>query len=175
MHRQRYPDRAAEIETRRARLPEGIGPTSVVRERLTRTSQDRLANVPELQPILTYRGDALCQPNAWRGTGPRPTMKGRRYFHRSAGALGCHTRIRAGFPRELHRHDVCFPPSVVCDRLITNGSRSAILTYRAWRANDGEGQVSPPHPTMKGRRYFHRSAGACPPRSPSSRCVFPHL
>ena len=24
---------------------------------------------------------------------------------RSAGALGCHTRIRAGFPRELHRQE----------------------------------------------------------------------
>ena len=34
----------------------------------------------------------------WRGTGPRPTMKCR--FSRSAGALGCHTRIRAGFPRD---------------------------------------------------------------------------
>ena len=61
-------------------------------------------------------------------------------FFRSAGPLGCHTRIRAGFPRDgsrpvffivargpvprdLHRHDVFFP-SVVCDRLITNRSGS---------------------------------------------------
>ena len=25
------------------------------------------------------------------------------FFHRSAGALGCHTRIRAGFPRDVER------------------------------------------------------------------------
>ena len=31
------------------------------------------------------------------------------FFHRSAGGLGCHTRIRAGFTRDIHRHDVCFP------------------------------------------------------------------
>ena len=31
--------------------------------------------------------------------GPRPTMK-ETVFYRSAGALGCHTRIRAGFPRD---------------------------------------------------------------------------
>ena len=50
---------------------------------------------------------------AWRGTGPRPTVKGAVLDtgargpvprdlsnHRSAGALGCHTRIRAGFHRD---------------------------------------------------------------------------
>ena len=41
---------------------------------------------------------------------PSPYVKGRRFFtaatvketvfYRSAGALGCHTRIRAGFPRD---------------------------------------------------------------------------
>ena len=25
------------------------------------------------------------------------------FFYRSAGALGCHTRIRAGFPRDVER------------------------------------------------------------------------
>ena len=30
-------------------------------------------------------------------------MKGKRFFHRSAGALGCHTRIRAGFHRDVKR------------------------------------------------------------------------
>ena len=29
---------------------------------------------------------------------------------RSAGALGCHTRIRAGFPRELHRQIMFLGP-----------------------------------------------------------------
>ena len=31
--------------------------------------------MPELQTILTYRSDAVFQPNAWRGTGPRATVK----------------------------------------------------------------------------------------------------
>ena len=31
---------------------------------------------------------------------PSPYGKGSRSGYRSAGALGCHTRIRAGFPRE---------------------------------------------------------------------------
>ena len=57
---------------------------------------------------------------------------------RSAGALGCHTRIRAGFPRECWiarartmARDRPSPYgergvfSVVCDRLITNGQDSA--------------------------------------------------
>ena len=36
---------------------------------------------------------------ARRGTGPRPTVNGT-FFHRSAGALACHTRRREGFPRD---------------------------------------------------------------------------
>ena len=36
---------------------------------------------------------------------------------------------------------MCVSPSVVCDRLITTGQDQAILTYRAWRASDGEGQA----------------------------------
>ena len=30
--------------------------------------------------------------------------EGEAFFHRSAGALGCHTRIRAGFPRDVERY-----------------------------------------------------------------------
>ena len=44
--------------------------------------------------------------------------------YRSAGALACHTRIRAGFPRDARMHQNTISPkspSVVCDRLITNG------------------------------------------------------
>ena len=52
-----------------------------------------------------------------------------RAFHRSAGALGCHPRMRAGFPR-----DRC----MARDRPSPYGNKS---------------------------RFFHRSAGACPPRS----------
>ena len=41
--------------------------------------------------------------------------EGAAFFRRSAGALGgFHTRIRAGFPRELHRHDVCFAHCSLC-------------------------------------------------------------
>ena len=47
---------------------------------------------------------------------------------------------RGPVPRELHRHDVCFP-SVVRDRPIPNGSRSGDLDLQAWRENDGEGQA----------------------------------
>ena len=54
--------------------------------------------MPELQTILNYR--------AWRADAvkgqvfPTPYGEGVPFFHRSAGALGCHTRIRAGFPRD---------------------------------------------------------------------------
>ena len=59
-----------------------------------------------------------AQTGAWRGTGPRPTVKaaikhgegqalalreGEAFFYRSAGALGCHTRMRAGVPRHRSR------------------------------------------------------------------------
>ena len=72
---------------------------------------------------------------------------------------------RGPVPRELHRPDVYFL-SVVCDRLITNGSRAGdldlqrggSLVHERWR---GTG----PRPTVKGKRYFYRSAEACPPRS----------
>ena len=70
----------------------------------------------------------------WRGTGPRPTVKGGRVEdiarpfairrsqtteYRRAGPLGgFHTRIRAGSRRERSRA----PETVVRDRLIPNGS-----------------------------------------------------
>ena len=47
--------------------------------------------------------------SAWRGTGPRPTRKGGRFStknpsrYRIAGSLGCHTRIREGFPRDVEQ------------------------------------------------------------------------
>ena len=47
--------------------------------------------------------------------------------YRSAWALGCHTRIRAGFPRE--------------------------------RSVDRSMARDRPSPYVKGRRFFHRSAG----------------
>ena len=80
-------------------LPEGTGPTSVVCDRLI-TNGSRSGDL-DLQSLARER---------WRGTpvrrrgwnparAPRPTVKGI-VFYRRAGALGCHTRIREGFPRD---------------------------------------------------------------------------
>ena len=58
---------------------------------------------------------ALSPIEAWRGTGPRPTVKGGGLANRSAGALGCHTRIREGFPaiprpaQKTHANQSPFP------------------------------------------------------------------
>ena len=60
-------------------------------------------------------------------------------FHRSAGALGCHTRIRAGFPRERWIDEGAF-------FIVARGP----VPRDRWV---GEGIV------------FFRSAGACLPRS----------
>ena len=52
------------------RIPKGIGPTSVVRDRLWvggKTGQDHLAYMPELQTILTYRGDAVWRADDGEG------------------------------------------------------------------------------------------------------------
>ena len=73
--------------------------------------------------------------------------------------------------------------SVVCDRLITNGSR--LLGKHARASGDldlqrggGLGYAkrwrgTGPRPTMKGGRLHNRSAGACPPRSldPRENCT----
>ena len=66
---------------------------------------------------------------------PSPYGEGAAFFYRSAGALGCHTRMRAGFPRDRWIVRAC---SMARDR---------------------------PSPYVKGRRFFHRSARACPSRS----------
>ena len=95
-------------------------------------SSEALACLPsDLDPfgIRRSRTTVFYRVRAWRGTGPRPTGRGA-FFHRSAGA--CPPRAPSSR---------CVSPSVVCDRLITNGSDLAILPYRAWHANDGEGQA----------------------------------
>ena len=84
---------------------------------------------------------------AWRGTGPRPTVKGGGLAYRSAGALGCHTRIRAGFPRERSTY-----------AKTERRSRPFPVPIEAWR---GTG----PRPTVNGDDSAYRSAGACPPRA----------
>ena len=99
-------------------LLECIGPTSVVCARLITNGSG--SGEPDLQ-----RGYSLPAKRMAKETceGPRPTVKGT-VFYRSAGALGCQTRIREGFPRDR---------SMARDR---------------------------PSPYVKGRRFFHRSAGA---------------
>ena len=95
---------------------------------------------PDLQGLARER---------WRGTGPRPTVKGgERFFPVARGPVprerwSARTMARdrpspygegwrffivarGPVPREFPRHDVC-SPSVVCDRLITNGSGSGDL------------------------------------------------
>ena len=67
---------------------------------------------------------------AWRGTGPRPTVKG--------------GRSAAKKPSGYRSAGACPPRALDC-------------------ADDGEGQDFP-QPYVKGRRFFHRSAGACPLR-----------
>ena len=77
------------------------------------------------------------QRERWRGTGPRPTMKGRRYFFRSAGACPPRsfkspffTVARGPVPRDPSNEEETFFPQ-----------------RGRWR---GTG----PRPTMRGRRFL---------------------
>ena len=83
-----------------------------------------------------YRSAGACPPR---------TLK-RRYFHRSAGACP---------PRSLSSR--CVPPSVVCDRLITNRSGSGApelqsLARERWRGTGPRPTV--PHAVFSRRRAF---------------------
>ena len=117
-----------------------------------------------LHPNRSGSGDPALQGLArerWRGTGfPTALCEGRRFFIVARGPV----------PRELHRHDV-YSPSVVCNRLITNGSGSGDpalqgLARERWRGEPARhARVEPcegPSPTMKGAAFFHRSAGPVP-------------
>ena len=70
---------------------------------------------PTGKGTVFYRSAGACPPRvsgrpqhgegqalALRGRGPFSPKKPSRY--RSAGPLGCHTRIRAGFPRDVERY-----------------------------------------------------------------------
>ena len=83
---------------------------------------------PKPFPVLT---------EAWRGTGPRPTVKRGSLAYRSAGPV---PRDRATCAKTTRRPRP-FPVST--------------------EARRGTG----PRPTMKGSSLAYRSAGACPPRS----------
>ena len=55
-----------------------------------------------------HRSAGACPPRALActddGEGQALALReGEAFFYRSAGALGCHTRIRAGFPRDVER------------------------------------------------------------------------
>ena len=51
-------------------------------------------------------------PQRWRDRGGQaPALRGKTVLHRRAWALGCHTRIRAGFPRQRPRN-----PTLAGDR-----------------------------------------------------------
>ena len=109
----------------------------------------------------------------WRGTGPRPTVT-RAFFVRDREDAFFPRRAWACPPRSLGYADDS-PPSVVREHLLPNGSRAGALALQRrgglvperWR---GTG----PRPTVRGGVFcsatrgcvfFHRSAGACPPRS----------
>ena len=118
------------------RIPEGTGPTAVVRARPRvggKTGQD--------QAILLYRGDGLTArhkfpltpggiwgvmpQNAWRGTGPRPTGRGGVFFTASRGPV----------PRDVerfmkHPHLICTPAGSMPSRRALPCSRQQYLSNR---------------------------------------------
>ena len=92
--------------------------------------------VPRERPVDHSMARACPSPYG-EGGGRFSTQKPARY--RSAGALGCHTRIRAGFPR-----DCPVARSMARDRPSPYAERGCSLTQK---------------PSCS------RSAGACPPRT----------
>ena len=81
-----------------------------------------------------------AQTDAWRGTGPRPTVRGWRFFIVARGPV----------PRDL---------SPLRKTPAAQRPRMVVAQTGAWR---GTG----PRPTVKCRFLrCYRSAGACPPRS----------
>ena len=92
-------------------------PETVVRDRCSRTAHgeenpfqarsagDRPPRAFDLREKRTQT-KAVFPTEAWRGTSP--TVNGGGLDNRSAGALACHTRRRAGFPREHTRQKHLF-------------------------------------------------------------------
>ena len=90
---------------------------------------------------------------------------------RSAGPLGCHTRIREGFPRALstaaenarspEATDVCCSARCMArDRPSPYGERGLFFTVaRGPVPRDRCMARDRPSPYVKGWRFFHRSAG----------------
>ena len=98
---------------------------------------------------------------------PSPYGKESRFF----------TVARGPVPRERWDTRTIRATSVVCERLITNGSGPGAPDLQGWRrraaprvlerVNAGEGLSL----ALREREgvFFHRSAGACPPRSLRTR------
>ena len=92
--------------------------------------------------------------------GPRPTVKGT-VFYRSAGALGCHTRIREGFPRNRCMARDRPSPYGEGNRFFRR-SAGALGCHTRIREGFPRNRCMArdrPSPYVKGRRFFHRSAG----------------
>ena len=140
----------------------------------------------------------------WRGTGPRPTVTHAVFSESFLGPTdlkrtrdvfsGARTMARdrpspygegvafffvarGPVPRELHRHDVCFPICSLCSPdhkqvkiAWQMPELQAILTYRARHTHAGDRQVFPP-PYGEGGGVFFRSAGACPLRALDCACT----
>ena len=98
----------------------------------------------------------------------RPTGERGRFLscYRSAGALGCHTRIRAGFPRDLSTSaenarspettDVC-----CSDRCMARDRPSPYGESGNAAIKHSEGQALA---LREGAAFFHRSRGLSPRR-----------
>ena len=102
-------------------------------------SLDRCGNRP--QPRDT---DVCCSDRCMARDRPSPYGPGGVFFHRSAGALGCHTRIRAGSPRDL---------STAAENA-RNPETPAVCCADRCMARDR------PSPYDEGAAFFYRSAGA---------------
>ena len=105
---------------------------------------------------------------------PSPYGKQRRFFGRIVlGPLGPKRRFftvaRGPVPRDRWR-----ARGMARDRPSPYGEGQAFFTVARGPVPRDRGTARDrPSPYGEGQAFFHRSAGACPPRSPSSGCVFP--
>ena len=72
------------------------------------------------------------------------------------------TVVRGPVPRVVHRHDV-YSPSVVCNRLITNGSRSGDLDLQGLARERWRG-TGFPTALREGAAFFIVARGLSPRR-----------
>ena len=92
----------ATVKKRHVTVGRGTGPRPTRKRRLL-INRSAGACPPRSYDLRENRTPAKAISRADRGTAracPSPYGEGEGVFSRSAGALGCHTRIREGFPRE---------------------------------------------------------------------------